>query len=90
MKGYKTMMVRVLGIGLRKTGEKNGHSYDFVPCVLAYEDKKNYEGERAVDTLIDGELFDNNPISVGDCLEVSYYWYKKKNGDFAFSVVGIL
>lgn len=81
------MKVQFIGVGLRKTGNKNGRDYDFIPCVIAFEDK-NFEGYRACETVVPYALYENlfAPICPGDQREIHYHWYKKRNGDFAIQI----
>lgn len=86
----KEMDCQILGIGLRKTGEKNGRKYDFIPVCIAFDDK-NFEGRKCLETIIEGELFDSCPPILPDqFVTIAYHWYKKKDGTYGFSIDNIM
>lgn len=83
-----SMTIRFIGVGLRKTGEKDGRSYDFVPCCIGFADK-NFEGERTVETVVPYATFEAlGNVFPGMICDVLYHWYKKRDGSFGLQIDG--
>ena len=69
----KTTKVKIVGLGNRITGEKNGYKYDFANVAFAYPSKQ-YDGMAVGTCTIGGDEMDEFKLHPGVEVECFLFW----------------